>query len=80
MVETRLENYHAYNTIRAPYTNEEIHSFKSHTNPKSKEFMPLIKFPLLTIFLWLCEYLKNNSNASLIEPLTPLKMKRHYSL
>ena len=68
MVETRLENYHAYNTIRAPYTNEEIHSFKSHTNPKSKEFMPLIKFPLLTIFLWLCEYLKKIRIHRLLNP------------
>ena len=39
MIETRLENYYAYKTKRAPYTNEEIHSFKLHTNPKSKDFM-----------------------------------------
>ena len=39
MIDTRLENYYACKTIRAPYANEDIHSFKSHTNPKSKDFM-----------------------------------------
>ena len=72
------------------YNKIAIHSlYWIHTNPRSKDFMLLIKFPLLTIFLRLCEYLIKKHYMAHWTPhqtlnetpfFVTIKIRRHHQL